>query len=335
MTFTRTYTQTPTNTETFTSSPTPTLTPTSTPIGIYTVRIGVYNEAGELIKLIYAKSLPEPMENITLGGNNSIRSLNGADHSVTVLFGNQPVAVWDGSAQDGSPVSNGAYYIKVDNIDPSGVDKSISQVVAVSRSLLQTSILIYNEAGEVVRHLYAWTDDPGAASPVGAQLSSGMIQPGGGGGAPGQLTITLSNGVTVVWDGKGDNGDFVLNGQYMIGIHSFDGQGTDTTVNLQVTVLNALRDMASGILAVPNILDGAQGFQTTFQDNSAPGLTLSLRVYTLAGELIKDWDGTQGTSQTTWNAQGMASGVYLAVVGSRDAKGQPVHRRILKIAVIH
>ncbi len=332
---TPTPTRTPTWTPTFTVTSTSTETATSTPIGIYTVRIGVYNAAGELVKLILAKSLPDPMENVTLGANHSIDSLDGANRSVTVFYGGVPVAVWDGTTADGGLASNGAYYIKVDNIDPSGVDKSVSQLVTVSRSLLKTNILIYNEAGEVVRHLYAMIDDPGDSSPMGARLSSDLIRPGGGGGAPAQLSIVLSNGVTVTWDGRGDASNYVMNGQYMIEVHSFDGQGADVTVNLQVTVQNGPRDLSGPLQAFPNLLNSSQGFIVIFQDSSGPGLTLRVRVYSLAGELVKAWDGASGTSQATWDAQGLASGVYLTLVESKDAQGRFLHQRLLKIAVVH
>jgi hypothetical protein len=267
-----------------------------------------------------------------MGGNGSIQSLHGTNASVTIYDGSMPVAVWNGSTQDGSPASNGAYYVKVDNIDPSGVDKSVSQLVTVSRALLKTTVLIYNEVGEVIRHLFMVVDDPGPNVALGAQLSSNLIQPGGSGGTPNQLTITLSTGVSVVWDGKGDQGDYVLNGQYMIEVHSNNGQGAETTVNLQVSVLNAARDLAGPLQVSPNTLNAANGFLATFQDNSAPGLILRVHIYTLAGELVKAWE--EGNSKTTFDAQGSASGIYLAVVGSFDAGGA-VHQKVLKIAVVH
>ena len=299
------------------------------------MKIGVYNEAGELVKLIYAQNLPEPIENVALGGNNTIQSLHGADNAVTIYDGSTPVAVWDGSTQDGGPALNGSYYIKVDNIDPSGVDKSVSQLVTVSRSLLKTSILIYNEAGETVRHLFAVVDDPGPNLALVAQLSTGLLQPGGGTGTPNQLTITLSTGATVIWDGRGDNGTYVLNGQYLIEVHSNNGQGADTTINLKVAVLNPLRDPSSPLQAFPNILNAANGSVVTFQDASGPGLILRVHVFTLAGELVKGWEDTTGNSKTTWNVQDLASGIYLAVVGSFDPQGGLVHQRTLKLAVVH
>jgi len=56
---------------------------------------------------------------------------------------------------------NGNYYVKVDNIDTFGVVRTTTQEVTVNRSLYKADLTIYNEAGEVVRHLLTYVDDPG------------------------------------------------------------------------------------------------------------------------------------------------------------------------------
>jgi hypothetical protein len=220
-------------------------------------------------------------------------------------------------------------------MDNMGVDKSVTQKVTVSRKLYESTILIYNEAGEIVRHLYALTDDPGNDPALGAVLSTNVIQPGGGAGAPSQVSIILSNGTTVVWDGKSDSGTFVQNGQYLIEVHTADGKGGEATVNQSISVLNVARDLSHSILCLPNLLDTSNNWSASFQDNADPGTTLTARLYTLAGELIREIPGGVGTAQLSWDAQGLASGVYLAVVEARGADGGLVNRQILKVAVIH
>src|SRR5581483_176136 len=156
---------TPTSTATQTPSPTVSRTPTptasATPIGQYTVRISVYNGAGELVKIILTTQLAQPLLNFTLGPGDAITTLRGAGSQITLYYGTSAVGSWDGTTQDGSLASNGTYYLKVDNIDNLGQDQSTTQQVMVSRSLLKTTVLIYNEAGEIIRHLYLYTDDPG------------------------------------------------------------------------------------------------------------------------------------------------------------------------------
>ena len=70
-------------------------------------------------------------------------------------------------------------------------------------------------------------------------------------------------------------------------------------------------------------------------DQTAQNLLLTARIYTTAGELVKVLDPDPTPNQTTWTAQDLASGVYIAVVESRNAQGGLVHQQTLKIALVH
>ncbi len=205
--------------------------------GSYTVKIAVYNEAGELVDTILTEQLSQPLENIVLESSSAITSLNGANNAVTIYYGSTPVGVWNGMTSGGTPATNGSYFIKVDNIGATGVDVSTTQQVTVSRTLYTSTILIYNEAGEVVKHLYAYSDDPGPAGVGSVQLSATVIRPGSSGpGTPSDLTISLSNGTTVVWDGTTDSGSYTQSGQYLVEVHTTDGKGGEETVVKEVSV---------------------------------------------------------------------------------------------------
>jgi uncharacterized repeat protein (TIGR01451 family) len=307
--------------------------------GQYTVKIGVYNAAGELVDTILTEQLSQPIENFALQSSNAITSLNGANNAVTIYFGNVPLGSWNGTTAGGSLVTNGIYYVKVDSISNLGVDVSTTQQVTVNRTLYQTTIQIYNEAGEMVKHLYAYTDDPGQAAVGSVQLSSTLIQPGmaQGAGTPSRLTITLNTGTTVVWDGTTDNGSFVQSGQYFVEVHTLDGNGGETTVIKEVAVED--RNAVNGIGVVtawPNQLLAAKGsMTTTFHTNSTLSLTLKASIYTVAGELVKVSTGAAGTNQASWDASGAASGTYLAAVQLFTPNGGLAGAQMLKIVVIH
>ncbi len=88
--------------------------------GTYLVKIGVYNEAGELVDTILTEELSEPLENIVLESSDAITSLNGPNNAVTIYYQNTPIGVWNGMTSGGTPATNGGYYIKVDNIGSTG-----------------------------------------------------------------------------------------------------------------------------------------------------------------------------------------------------------------------
>ncbi len=294
--------------------------------GNYTVKIGVYNEAGELVKELLLAQYSQPLVNLQFKNGNVISGLNTP---VTILDQNHEITVWDGTNQDGSPVPNGDYYLKVDNIDSFGVDSSVVLNVDVNRSLEKVTIDIYNEAGEIVRTLYSVVEDPQGSVITGVKLSSGVLEPGSP--TDGSLVITTNNGVTAVWDGRGSNKTMVPNGNYFIEVHSTDGKGGETMIITSVLVVNNAKLAAPRVWAYPNPLTGGTKL-VTFQGSTA-GLSLSVKIYDLAGELVTELRGAGGSSQATWNAAGIASGLYIAKTEQKDSNDNVIARQTLKILV--
>jgi len=267
-----------------------------------------------------------------------ITSLKGATGVVDIVYQGVVIGTWDGTNANGDPVSNGVYQIKVDNVDSFGVVTTATQQATVNRSLSKVTVLIYNSAGEVVRHLFSFTDEPGLSTVNGVEFSTDVIQPGNGSPAPGvpsQLSISLGNGTTLIWNGRSDSGSFVQSGVYFLEIHSTDGKGGNATVTKEVSVLEGNMSLVE-IVAEPNLVDLGKGSgAVTLMGPQAMGLTLRASVYTLAGELVTVINGTAGTGMIGWNASGLASGLYLASVEVKDSAGGLVRRQILKVLVKH
>jgi flagellar hook assembly protein FlgD len=170
------------------------------------------------------------------------------------------------------------------------------------------------------------------------QLSASSIDPTSGpvtNNAPTQLTISLNNGTAIVWDGTGDNGVVVPSGQYFIEASEQNGTGGETIMTAHVMVVSDTANAGMGnILAEPNLMNPTTGYQVTFR-SSVPGLTLDVRVYDAAGELVRGKvAGDAGTSSAQWDASGKASGLYFAVVDAYNAQGGLIGDKVLKIAVV-
>lgn len=298
--------------------------------------MAVYNEAGEVIKIIFVKQFPQPITDITLKGSNVITSLSGPTGHIDIYYQGALIGTWDGTNALGNPAPNGIYNIKVDNVDTLGSVTSTTQQAMVNRALYQTVILVYNEAGEVVRHLYSYVDDPGLSTISSMTLSSSTIQPtngGSGGSSPAQVMISLSNGTTVMWDGKADGGNILENGQYFITVHANDGKGGESNITQQVTLINSNASAGLGkSYSQPNILTSASE-PATFVNNSNVSLTLTATLYTLAGERVAVFTGTPGTNQAPWSSTGLASGLYVVVVELRDAAGGLAGRQLTKVVI--
>ncbi len=298
---------------------------------IYKVEVAVYNEAGELVKDIWVQELSQEVKSFTLTGA-TITSLEGKTY---VMVGGVVIASWDGTNQSGTPVSNGTYYVNVTSTDPSGVVTNVSQTVTVSRSIAQVVVDVYNEAGEVVKHLYSYADDPGNVSLGEVALSTGMIAPRVGTPTPGgdnSVTITF-NGTSVVWDGTSDNGSIVTNGVYEISVNWTNGSGGEEVVSKSVIVQRGNSPVTNGnVYAAPNILKGTD--TTKVKVESTTDMTLTASVYDVAGELVKKpVTGTPGTNEVDLNLSGLSSGLYIVVVNLNDLNGTFVQKQTTKVLI--
>ena len=106
------------------------------------------------------------------------------------------MGTWNGTNNGGTEVTNGKYYVKIDNIDPTGVVNTQTQAVLVARHLATLTVNIYNEAGELVRRLDQTVADAVTMN-TGFNLSASTFSPGYKGGPNTVLTIGLSGGTTI------------------------------------------------------------------------------------------------------------------------------------------
>jgi len=305
--------------------------------GQYTVTVAVYNEAGELVDQIRSLQLSQSVDSLNLQGH-AITSLIGENDKTDIYSQGYLLGVWNGAGADGNPVSNGVYLIKVNSVDPYGVVNTVTQEVTVSRSLAKVSVNVYNEAGEVVKHLFGWVDDPMGAQITNVALCGSALQPGAGAGQPSSVQIAIQTtgaAVTLSWDGTNDNGVYVSAGYYLLEAHWDDGQGETTDISKGILVTaNGVRNDGT-LVAQPNILRLSTGTtRTIFKYESAQGLTLRVRIYTLAGEEICDLQGASGSNQASWDATGYASGLYLAAVDLLNPNGGQMGQQILKVMVL-
>jgi uncharacterized repeat protein (TIGR01451 family) len=310
---------------------------------IYTVKVGVYNAAGELVREVWVQRLSERIEDFSVVENPAITSL---DDVVYVEYEGVRIATWDGTNKVGDPVTNGRYHLKIDSVDAYGVAHSVSKEVMVSRSIAKVGVKVYNAAGEVVRDLYTFMEDPcgrggvtGTPTPCRNPLSemtvsTKVLKPVAQGtpGPNGELRITSEGGLDVTWDGKGEDGAPVQSGHYEVEVHYTDGLGGEETVSVGVVVQGGTREPSAGYLtASPNLLKGGQTTTTIMVNDPAAG-EVRVNLYNVAGELIKKARAT--SDQVTLDFAGLSSGLYFAVTEVRDLQGKFLAKKTLKISFI-
>ena len=75
--------------------------------GQYTVKIDIYNEAGELVAALPVSQYSQAINGFNLG-SGAITSVSGPGSSMTVYFAGVPIGTWNGTDGSGNPVANGA-----------------------------------------------------------------------------------------------------------------------------------------------------------------------------------------------------------------------------------
>jgi len=313
-----------------------------TAIGNFTVKVNVYNSAGEVVRSIKVEAFTEPISNITLSTTNMITTLSGPGSTINILYNGFVIGTWDGTNNSGAPVANGEYQVKIDNVDSSGTVTSVSQAAMVNRSLSKVEVDIFNEAGEVVRKLYNVVANATNSSMTNVSLSTTVIKPSlsapasVSSGSINYVKIMVEDSaspVTLVWDGSGDSGALVSPGEYQVQVHWTDGNGGTSDVTRTIMVLPSAG--VSGIaMARPNVLNPAKGMVTTFDASGVSNASsLKIRIYTTTGELVRTI--TSASTQVPWDASGVASGIYIANIEIDNASGGMINRQFLKVLVAH
>jgi hypothetical protein len=232
--------------------------------------------------------------------------------------------------------------VKLDNTDPFGVTSTITQVVTVNRHLAEVQVNVFNEAGEIVRHLTSYVADSGAFSVNNVNLSSAVLQPTTDTtpteGNTNIVMVNLGSGEAVTWDGTDDQGAIVSNGHYDLEIHYEDGGGGDQVVTRGLLVETTGSTHPNNVVyAMPNLMNWKTGYQTVFAVSSTEVYTMRAKVYDIAGELIKDVpvapNGVE--NQVKADFSNVASGVYLGMVELINNTGGVEKRQALKIVVVH
>jgi flagellar hook assembly protein FlgD len=313
-------------------------------IGVYVVNIAIYNSVGELIKTISTFESSSAISAFNLSG-----TLTTDQSAVTLVADGQVIATWNGTNSQGNLVSNGTYLIKISSTDSYDVTTTVIKDVEVNVSNSTLDIAIYNEAGEVIR---TFTQQQLASLLCGANgvllpadynvggttVSSTVIRPSVSGSGPGgSVTITLGSGRGFAWNGTGNNGQILTNGQYFIVVQSVQN-GSQQQIVMDITVQDS-GSSPLGVVVAPNPINLNQTSQAKILVNTGAANVdgVRVRIYTIAGELAQTITDLSGNlSQINWDLTQVrwASGTYIVVV-ELDNNGAPVGRQITRVVLLH
>jgi hypothetical protein len=184
--------------------------------------------------------------------------------------------------------------------------------------VVKLTVQIYNEAGELVRHLYAEkavTDD----DVKDVTLSTKVIHPGGDGkdGIPSTVGIVLSNGVATTWDGTGEKGTDVQDGTYYIQAIVENTSNGTVEISRPIAVLGSTSQTGNtGVW--PNVITSDQPVVTLHAKTLGAGQHIKATLYTLAGMKAGIIEGQVGQNNVRWDLGRYRNGLYIVVMETMD-----------------
>lgn len=324
-------TATPTLTQTFTPSVTPSITVTFTvsptpPSFPYQLSVGLYNSAGELVRLLYAGMAQHSQNQIRVSSQTVVPGLGLISVDLDGLLANgAPPLVWAGDNDNGQGVSNGLYTLKLEQTDSFGTVTTLTQGLQVLNAPSQGSLQVYNSAGELIRDLPL---PPGGAIGLRQPDGAAVLSPG----QPLKVDIFQTGGTlnSVWWDGSDAWGAPVASGSYTLRFKQ-DGKQVQT---LGVVVLKGpLADPLSGLVAAPQPVLAGRSLSLLLAAPLSGGL-LNANLYTLAGERVAQAWGQAGQLRLDLDVSNCSAGVYLLDL-EWVLNGRILQRQQRKVAVVN
>lgn len=343
-TFTATYTATATNTptSTFTATNTPTCTPTKLPFP-FTLRVGIYNQAGELVKEIINSPVTALVGSVNLlsNGAETTALLSGAGAQLVFpgvetpsSFGTGSTIIdWNATNEAQQDIGSGIYYLKIEQRDyynHINVRTMPLNVVALQEYV---EMSIYNTSGELVRRIRH--DGTPAAGTLDLKVASTLAPEKGA-----VISFGSSPSENFVWDGKNDMGKMVTPGTYEIQLELVNAEGKSEVAAKSVVVLGQETQFLKSVKAFPNPCSREKaGAIMAFAWDSAAEGTVRIFIINIKGEKTRELIARLSYGSAAWdlkNDQGskVAPGVYVAIFEAASDEGG-LNTAKVKIAVLH
>jgi hypothetical protein len=294
--------------------------------------VTIFNSAGEVVRHLFTGN----SQNLTSGFTTSTTGLVSGGAGVTLNFGgeiqgNGTSLTWNGTNDNGQPVSGGTYTIQVQTTDPFGATQSWTKSVTVMPQANSQSLNIYNSAGELVATMNTASFSSSPITNVGFGGSGkAAFVVGSGGGVQFVMQNSSTTPVVQSWNGKSNNGQIVSPGSYIVQLVD-NSNGHVVMVSKEFIIL-AGPTQAFDVIAGPNPIGPTDKTLVFSVTGMLPGQNASVKLYNVAGELISKGVGAVGNSKIVFKVGNWSAGIYVAVVESCDGP-TIIFRKLFRVAV--
>ncbi len=285
----------------------------------YRLVLAVYNSAGERVKQLYDGGVSAWPGNSVV--NPAVVGDWGSEARLQLLGSGQfpdsrTSIAWDGTNEQDQPVANGAYWFKLEIHGDNDFVTAINKGVVVLRPDRGVKLGVFNGAGEIIAELGLPLDVIPDSITLDESSGSQAVLRYQSASGPGQ----------VVWNGLNRDGLRVANGSYLI---RSQGQGSAKT--LAFTLLRGPVD-GGQLRVAPNPANrSVNALRLDFKVPTG-AVSAHARLYSLAGELIRE-RAIAASAGTLWlEVHGLAGGIYVVVL---EVDGAEAYRQVQKVALVH
>ncbi len=150
--------------------------------------------------------------------------------------------------------------------------------------------------------------------------------------------VSGRNVVTLKWDGKDNQGNVLQSGDYFIIAKVTPAGGSQYSLSQTVDMVVDKINLFSGLVGVfPN---PASSRAVVIIQTTEPGVVFDIRVWNMAGELVKEMSLDSGSTQRlSWNLDSssgsdLTDGAYVVEFSGRDQATGQVDRKTFKFAIL-
>ena len=263
-------------------------------------------------------------------------TLNGVETPFNIGEGHSSF-IWDGKNDQAQFVSNGPYYIKLEQLDEYGHTTSLIKDIQSIRYEEGVEGRIYNAAGELVKVI---RDTTGVKADKVALKIQDMIvlEPGNS-----KIKLYYNEDQHLEWDGTNEAGLAVSSGTYEIQVIMKTAEGKVIEASKSVIILIEKASYLADPIIAPNPANHKYGKTVIMWDPAAIfGMAaakgvMELRIYAVTGEMVKEIRCGLQDGMTVWDLKSesgalVANGVYIVLLEAVREDGQ-INRKKIKMAV--
>ena len=325
----------------------------------YLITIGVYNEAGELVRTIARSATSGPMGQILLSTGATV-NIDPSKPNIDSMTSESPLNIympgintpenpagtgtlfnWNSITDANQTAGSGIYYIKFEQLDQYGHTNVVIKEISMMSVQQYVEVSIFNSAGELVRTIRDYKDvsNTSISLKVGNN-NTGMVVIEKGSN---NINITYGTGLTdyVSWNGLNDQGIAVSSGNYEVQVNLVTNEGKQTVASKTIIVLSENSKYMGdvGIWPNPYVAKASVTKQVKFVWN--PGTEdgwMNVTVYTIAGEKVRSFNAALQSGSLTWDLKTndnslVGNGYYVVVYESQNTSGR-LDRKTLKMAIL-